>query len=118
MRETRVLNNEKGLAKFILVVGLLALGVYVGVKFGMPYYRYSAFKSDVVELARISLGDVAKTKTQVFERAQELRLPIEESDIIVTRTAKRVRVRADWSENVDLFGLYEKTLDFSVDEEE
>ena len=67
MRETRVLNNEKGLAKFILVVGLLALGVYVGLQFGMPYYRYSAFKSDVVELARISLGDVATLLSIVTE---------------------------------------------------
>ncbi|MEW6571265.1 MAG: hypothetical protein AB1390_08860 [Nitrospirota bacterium] len=112
------LRNEKGFIKFIFVMALLVFLVYLGIKFGMPYYRYSAFKSDVKEIARISLGDTGRTRTQIFERAKELHLPLEEEDIKVTRTEKTVHVKAFWAETVDVLGVYQKKLNFSVDIEE
>ncbi len=118
MKKIKVLNNENGFIKFIFVVALLAFSIYAGIKFGMPYYRYSAFKSDAKELARISIGDAEKTRAQIFERAQELKLPLEENDIKVTKTVRGVRVQASWSETVDLLGLYQKKFNFAVDEEE
>jgi Flp pilus assembly protein TadG len=111
-------NNEQGFIKFILVTAILFSLVYAGIQFGIPYYKHSAFRSDVKELARISLGDVDKTRTQIFERAQELKLPLEAKDIVVTKTDKTVRVRTSWEETVDLMGFYQKTLTFSVDVEE
>ncbi len=110
--------KEGGFIRFVIVTALLAFCVYAGIKFGMPYYRYSAFKSDVKEFVRISIGDVEKTKAQIFERAKELRLPIEEEDIKVTKTEKLVRVKTAWSETVDLLGVYQKTLKFDIDVEE
>jgi hypothetical protein len=118
LKKEKVLGNENGFIKFIFVILVLASLVYAGLKFGMPYYRYSAFKSDVKELARISIGETQKTKAQIFERAQELNLPLEENDITVVNTVKGVRVRASWSETVDLLGLYQKKFNFAVDEEE
>lgn len=118
MKKIKVLNNENGFIKFIFVMLVLASLVYAGLKFGMPYYRYSAFKSDTKELARISIGDTEKTRAQIFERAQELKLPLEENDIKVTKTVRGVRVQASWSETVDLLGLYQKKFNFAVDEEE
>jgi len=114
----KVLNNENGFVKFIFIMLVLASLVYAGLKFGMPYYRYSAFKSDAKELARISIGDTEKTRAQIFERAQELELPLEENDIKVTKTVRGVRVQASWPETVDLLGLYQKKFNFAVDEEE
>lgn len=118
MKKIKVLNNENGFIKFIFIMLVLASLVYAGLKFGMPYYRYSAFKSDTKELARISIGDTEKTRAQIFERAQELKLPLEENDIKVTKTVRGVRVQASWPETVDLLGLYQKKFNFAVDEEE
>jgi len=112
------LRNEQGFIKFTLIVILLALCTYVGIQFGMPYYRYSVFKSDAKEITRISLGDVQKTKTLLSDRAQELKLPIEEDNISVTVKDKSMHVSTSWSETVDLFGVYQKDLNFSVDIEE
>lgn len=114
----KVLNNEKGFIKFVFVTAVIAFLVYAGIQFGMPYFRYSAFKSDARELARISLGDVEKTRIQLFERAQELKIPIEEKAIMVTKTQKTVQVNTSWSETADLLGLYQKRLDFTVNIEE
>ncbi len=118
MKKIKVLNNENGFIKFIFIMLVLASLVCAGLKFGMPYYRYSAFKSDTKELARISIGDTEKTREQIFERAQELELPLEENDIKVTKTVRGVRVQASWPETVDLLGLYQKKFNFAVDEEE
>lgn len=118
MKKVKILNNENGFIKFIFVTGLLAFLIYAGIKFGMPYYRYSAFKSDAKELARISTGDTEKTKAQIFERAQELKLPLEEKKIEVTKTGRGVRVQTSWSETVDVLGLYQKKFNFAIDIEE
>ena len=120
MKKLKVLDNEEGYLKLIFVTALIVFLFYLGFKFGMPYYRYSAFKSDVKEMARVSLGDARKTKSEVLQRAEELRIPIEESDLAIDVDQKKntLRVRTSWSETVDVLGLYQKTLDFSVDEEE
>jgi len=86
--------------------------------FGVPYYKYSAFRSDVKGLARISLGETDKTRAQIFERAAELRLPLGEDDILVTRNGQTVRVRTSWEHTVDILGFYQKTLQFNIDVEE
>jgi|WetSurSiteA1Bulk_404760.scaffolds.fasta_scaffold107142_2 hypothetical protein len=114
----KVVRNEKGFIKVIFVVGLLIFLVYAGFQFGIPYYKYSAFKSDAKEIARISLGQPDKTKAQIFEKAQEIKIPITEEDIIVERTAKSIKVQTEWSETVDIMGFYQKRLDFTIDIEE
>lgn len=104
--------------KAIFWLVILALLVYSGFQFGMPYYRYTALKTDAKEIARISLGEVEKTRAQIFLRAQELNIPIEEKEIVVTRTDRLVRVKVSWSESVNLFGIYQKTLNFTVNIQE
>lgn len=118
MKKLKVLNNEGGFLKFIFTTAVIVFLIYAGIKFGMPYYKYSAFKSDTKELARISTGQVEKTRSQIFERAQELKLPLEEKDIVVTSSGAKVQVKTSWSETVDILGLYQKTLNFKVDVEE
>lgn len=118
MKNLQAYNNEKGFIKFIFVTIILVFCAYLGIKFGIPYYKHSAFQSDVKELARISLGDTKKTRAQLFEIAQGLKLPLEENDIMVTKTERTVRVKTSWEDTVDVLGFYQKTLKFSVDVEE
>lgn len=118
MKKVKILNSENGFIKFVFVISLLAFFVYAGIKFGMPQYRYSAFKSDTKGFARICTGDTEKTKEQIFERAMELKIPLKEEDIVVIKTEGRVIVRTSWSETVDLFGLYQKTFNFAINIEE
>ncbi|MCG2721985.1 MAG: hypothetical protein L6290_08235 [Thermodesulfovibrionales bacterium] len=114
----KMLRNEKGFIKVLFVILLLIFLGYAGFQFGMPYFRHSAFKADVKELARVSLGQVDKTKAQVFERAQELNIPVSEEDIKVSKTEKTVIVTTAWSETVDILGFYQKRLNFDIRIEE
>ncbi len=115
MKKEGLLNNENGFFKFAFVTALIVFAMYAGLQFGMPFYRYSTLKTDATEFARISVGDLEKTRAQIAERAEELKLPITEKDIEVVREGKLVRVRASWSETVDILGLYQKKIVFNLD---
>ena len=98
---------------------ILSFLVYSGIKFGMPYYRYVAFKSEVKEMTKVSVGlKDEEIKNRVFERAQELKIPIQKDDIELFTTEKMVQIRTSWFEVVDILGLYRKTLIFSIDSTE
>jgi len=119
MSRTNALNNESGFIKFIIVMLVLACMVYVGIKLGIPYYKYSAFTSDAKEIARIGVANnIETTLSQVYERALELKIPLEEEDIEVKKTKTSVRIETAWSETIDFLGIYQHTLDFTVDVEE
>jgi len=118
MKKAGTLNNERGSVKSVLVLLILACMVYVGIKLGIPYYKYSAFKSEAKAIARISSASQhIRTLTQVYERAQEMNIPLEEEDINITTTSKGVRIETGWTETVDFFGIYQYTFDFTVDVE-
>ncbi|MGB9715999.1 MAG: hypothetical protein ACPL1G_06295 [Thermodesulfovibrionales bacterium] len=91
--------------------------VYSGLKFGLPYYRYLAFKSDAKEIVRVSVEarDEEEIRNKIFERSQELKIPIDRNDIEVSKTDRNVIVRTSWFEVVDILGIYKKTLKFYID---
>lgn len=110
--------NKRGFIKPILCLLILAFLIYVGFQFGIPYYRYSAFKDEVKELARVGLGNTEKIKTDVYEAAKSLKIPVEKEDIAVTKRGELVRVQTSWSVTVDLLGLYQREINFRIDVEE
>lgn len=114
----KLLRNENGWIRPLLTIGILVVAVYAGVQFGMPYYRYSAFKDEAKEIARTTAGDVKRVKEDVYASAKGFKVPVEENDISVEKKDSKLRIQTSWSEKVDIFGLYQRTLDFSVDIEE
>lgn len=114
----RHLRNSDGFIKPLLVIAIMGFLVYSGIQFGVPYYRYSAFKSEAKEIARLELGQVEKTRAQIFEVAQNQKIPIEAEDIQITKKTNTTRIQTSWSVDVDILGLYQRTLHFTVDVEE
>ncbi|MEW6001391.1 MAG: hypothetical protein AB1638_01885 [Nitrospirota bacterium] len=96
---------------WIIVIAILA---YTGFKFGIPYYRYVALKSDAKEIARLPYENEERIKGQMFERAKQLKVPIKEEDIKVAIAEGTVTIRTSWSEMVDIFGIYRRNLRFTI----
>ncbi|MEJ2314002.1 MAG: hypothetical protein P8Y85_04335 [Nitrospirota bacterium] len=104
----------KKLAYIVSVVFI----IYAGFRFGMPYYRYYAFKTDAADIVRFdfTVRDAEEEiRKDLIERAQELGVPIGANQINVYRTEDGYRVDAKWQETVDLLGQYQKTLSFEVE---
>lgn len=108
-----------GFIKPVLSIAVLVITAYSAFQFAMPYYRHAAFKSDVKEIARLAVDSSAeKIKTQIYESAREVKVPIKEDDIQVIKKEKTFQVKISWTEDVDIFGLYHKTLHFNLNIEE
>ncbi|MEK6672240.1 MAG: hypothetical protein AABY42_02035 [Nitrospirota bacterium] len=114
----QTLSSQNGFIRSVFCLAFLAIIAYSAYQFGQPFYKYSTFKSEAKEILRISPGDTDRIRTQIYEAAEYIRIPVEEKDITVTKKIKRVRVTTSWSETVDIFGIYQKTLDFKLDIEE
>jgi hypothetical protein len=113
-------NNENGWIKPLLSIGILVVIVYSGIQFGMPYYRYSAFKSDATDIARTASAtrDLPRVKEDVYAAARSYDIPVEQDDIKIEKNGDKIHVQTSWSVKVDIFGVYQRTLDFNVDVEE
>lgn len=114
----RYLRNEDGWIKPLLIMGIVVLAAYSGLQFGRPYYRHSLFENEAKEIARISSGDLKKAKEDVYSSALGFKVPVEENDIIVEKRGNKIHIQTSWSQQIDILGLYQKTVDFSVDVEE
>lgn len=101
--------------KIIFWLLILAIIIYSGVKFGYPYYKYVAFKDEAKAIAKLPLDREEEIWAKVLEKVNDLNLPLKKEDITITKTDGVVRITASWSEVVDFFGYYQKTLDFKVD---
>ncbi len=97
---------------WLLILGIL---VYSGFQFAQPYYKYLVFQSEAKEIARTAVENEEKIKDRLFEKAMELKMPIGRTDLEVTRKGNVLRIKTSWFEVVDIFGVYKKTLTFTVD---
>lgn len=114
----RLIRRQEGFVKSVLCLAFLAFLVYSGIQFGLPYYRYSGFKNETRDIVRIGLGDTEKIKSRIYNAAMELKVPVEAEDIKVTIKDPNVHVRTEWTEDVDILGIYQRTLYFYIDIED
>lgn len=98
----------------LLLVGLL---LFIGLSFAMPYYRYYMLKSHTKDLLILAVGNPNYVKEKIMEDAANLKIPLQRSNLDVTMKLKIIKVRATWSETVDLRGYYQKRLDFVMEED-
>lgn len=111
----RILRGKDGFVKPLIILFIIAAAIYSGVQYGMPYYRHSAFRSDVKDIARIEFSDPKRLRAQVYEAAVSYKIPVQENDIVVTAEEKTYRVKVSWTDTVNIFGIYQKKLDFNID---
>jgi hypothetical protein len=111
----RPLANERGFVKPVLIILILIMVVYTGYNFAIPYYKYSALKSDAKEAARISLGREDKLRKMINDAIEEHDVPVRLDDVHVNKIGNSVQVRISWEDEIDILGIYQKTLFFDID---
>lgn len=107
----------KAVFYFALIGGI----IYGGILFGLPYYNYMVFKSDLDEMAKIDIAfnmTDEKFNQKILQQAKDANVPITEKNIKIYRDSDNPRNRdviVSWSVTVDLFGFYQHTYHFQID---
>lgn len=99
--------------KALLCFGILAVFAYSGIRLGEPYWRYYSFKSKVEDIAKFE-DRQENILPAVIGQAQEIGIPITESDVTISGSKGRYIIETGWTEKVNLFDIYEHTYDFRI----
>lgn len=98
-------SRRGGTGSFIFWVVVLALIIYLGVKFIPPYVSSNEFV-DAMDYEAKEAGagnrDDGKIRSALLIKAKELKLPVKDSSIKVTRLANQVIVEVQYAILVDL----------------
>jgi hypothetical protein len=105
------------LFKILFYLALVALGVKIAIAFGVPQFRYHAFKSDTREVLRLNIAKDEDLIEKLHDKAKEYKLPVEKRHILLIRNDAGLRATVSWSETVDLYGFYSRKFNFVVDEQ-
>ncbi|MBI5100637.1 MAG: hypothetical protein HZB33_02190 [Nitrospirae bacterium] len=117
MRNNHVLSQQGFIKGILWMFVLIALG-YAGISFGQPYYRYNTLRSHTKDMILMDIGDINTIKARVLKEAAELKVPLTEENLDVSITEKKVvKVKGRWSETVNFWDYYSKTIDFELDVE-
>jgi hypothetical protein len=109
--------GQKGFIKGIIGLFLLIALILAGVTFARPYYRYYSLGSHTRDFLRTEIGNVETIRKNIMKDAAELDVPLDEKDVSVTLVQKIIKVKATWTDTVDLWGLYQTNVDFVMEEE-
>lgn len=108
-------SHEEGFVKGVVYLLLFALLVFIGISFAMPYYRYYAFKTQAAGYMKMENAAPDMIKDRIVEYVKESNLPVAEENISITQYGTGNLLTASWSEEVNLFGYYQKELTFNVE---
>jgi hypothetical protein len=108
--------GEKGFIRGLLGLFLLVALVYALVIFSRPYYRYYALGSHTRDFLKTDIGDIAAIRKNVMKDAGEIGVPLDDADLSVTIDKKIVKIKASWTDTVDVLGFYQKSMDFEMEE--
>ena len=109
--------GEKGFVKTVLLLAIFVLLIVIGFIFAGPYYRYYTLASHTRDVLRQEIGNIEVIKKKIIEDAVQLKVPLDEQRLEVKINEKVVKVKGSWTENVDLWGIYQTKVDFTMEEE-
>ena len=118
MSRPRETMKERGGSRMNLIITLLILGsmVFVGVKVVPVYFANYQFQDAIESESRFALTgyptkSIEDIRGDVWQKAQELSIPVQKDDIRIDVTNKSVSISLDYSVPIDL-AVYQITLNF------
>lgn len=94
----------EGRAGTLFALAVLALGIYLGVKFVPVMINAYAFRDYLEEQARFAAlphHDDEMVRNNILAKARELELPVGAKDVLVNRTSSHIDIRAQYTVPVE-----------------
>jgi hypothetical protein len=115
--QTRV--NQRGEGRLGCVFGVLflALACFLAYKLIPVKIQANEMRDVIQDESRAASGrSTAEVKKAIFTRAQELKVPLDESNLVVTRRADYIRVECEYSVEIQFPGYtHHKTYKFDAE---
>lgn len=118
MLRSRETMKERGGSKRNLIITLLIVGsmVFAAVKVVPVYFANYQFQDAIESESRFALTgyptkSIEDIRDDVWQKAQELSIPVQKDDIRIDVTNKSVSISLDYSVPIDL-AVYQLTLNF------
>ncbi|MBI3755606.1 MAG: hypothetical protein HY265_05550, partial [Deltaproteobacteria bacterium] len=100
----------------LIWIFLIAVAVYLGIKFVPPYFNYYMFKVEVeAEAGTAYLHHDHDVIRHIMEKVKESELPIDDKDIIIERRENTIEISINYKIELNFFNSYYKTLYFNID---
>ena len=109
--------NEKGGIKWIVILAIIIIALFLAITFGRPFYKYNTLRSHTKDLLLSQVNKLPEIRQAVLADAEQIGVPLNAEDLQVTETKGEyhvIKVDAQWTERVDLFGYYQKDFDFDM----
>jgi len=99
-------NRERGEGRtgFLVSLALLGAGIFLGVKVipvRVNAYEFRDFIQEECRFAATRASD-KEIYTRIFEKAKELRLPLEKKNLHMQRTTREMIISAKYEQTIDL----------------
>jgi hypothetical protein len=118
MLRARGTMKERGGSRMNLIITLLILGsmVFAAVKVVPVYFANYQLQDSIESESRFALTgyptkSIEDIRDDVWQKAQELSIPVQKDDIRIDVTNKSVSISLDYSVPIDL-AVYQLTLNF------
>ena len=106
--------DNQGFIKGVFTVSLIGLMIFIIISFAMPYYRHNILTSYSTSIVEADLGNIQKIRERVMASASEMKVPLNEENLIVESYDGKIALQASWTEVVDFWGYYQKKLYFNI----
>ncbi|MEN8263702.1 MAG: hypothetical protein ABFR82_09590 [Nitrospirota bacterium] len=110
----KIMENE-GFIKGVVYLIIIGLAAIIAISFTMPYYRYYVLKLQSEGYMKIENNSTKVVREKIMETAKELKVPLIEDNLKISRIEDTLFLKAHWTEIVYIFGKYQKELYFSLD---
>jgi len=112
--------GESGGSRVTVLIYILIVvaAFYFASKVVPPYWAYNTMDDEVVQqlqMASINQEDVILD--DLYNKAQELDIPVNKDDIIITRLPDgHINIKMNWSVTVDFGRGYKRVYDFEIND--
>jgi hypothetical protein len=108
-------SGNEGSVKGVIYLLIFVFMVFLVVKFTTPFYHYYFFSMQAEGDLKIQSTRLNVVTAKVMESVKKYNVPVTENDLKITVDGKHRTLKASWTEEVDIFGYYQKEFPFDVD---
>lgn len=108
--------NQRGAGAIgcLLMIAIIAAGMYTGFQFGIPRLRHSSFEDRITEsLGNLKQQSAAEVQKQIIQFASDFDIALTPAQVLVDTSRGRLKIDLTYQKLIDL-KVWQKTETFRI----